>query len=322
MSAQRTRGWLSYLTAFGISTIPFVLYAGRLVQDSLSDVPEAYLVWIPLVSYFWIGWQLQRTPETERSYRVAPWFLGLVAAVGLLLGLTLGGMAPTRFNDSALLLWPVWTAMVMWVLYGLPTLAQIWRPLLYLYLVWPPIYIWIIDRLNPHLEAAAYHILNGFSHAVPWLHVLAAPGTYAVDYAGKPILVGVTAACSGSDSILALLVLFPVALLVFEMTWRRKLLMVAAGCGLAFIANILRIMVIFFVAHHWGPYWAFTIVHPLIGPLLFVVLVLLLLSYGGIKPAAASWGVRTVAARRAYMALGASAVFAVVLPLVLNPFGR
>ena len=282
--ASRANGWTRDVWGLVAATLPFLWFAGKLVRDSLSDVPEAYLVWVPLVAYFWIGWELRHRAlsDSSASARDGLPTMALVFAMGLILAGLLAGHEPGHFPSWPLLLWPTWLGLVVWVLYGPAAVRHLRGPLLYLYLVWAPLYIWIIHQINPALEHSAYRVFDAAARHTAWLtldpHYR---GAYLILHAGRWLAVSITAACSGSDSILALLVVFPVTLLIFDMSRLKKIVLILVGCVLAYVGNLLRIAAIFGAAHVWGRYWAFTIIHPLLGPLLFTALVLGLLFYGG-----------------------------------------
>jgi exosortase/archaeosortase family protein len=250
-----------------LSAVPFLKAASGLIRYSLSDVPEAYLVVIPVVAYFWTAMRLRRDPEPPRRGLADFWSALLVVGVGGVLALSLAGRFPGYANSPVLLLWPLWCGVTAAFIFGPGAFRHMLRPLLYLYLAWPPVFIAIINTINPGLQRAAFAILKGFGHMVWWMRTLA-PGRYAVNHGGAWITANVTQACSGSDSILALLAIFPVVLLLFQSSALRKLGLVVAGSFAAFVFNIGRIVFIFWVIHLWGPYWGFVVVHPLVGPVL------------------------------------------------------
>lgn len=314
--------WYGYVWLFVIASIPFVLDSGRLVQDSLFDVPEAYLVCIPIVTYLWISFLLRGSDERPKTLSISPIaILVVVALVGLLLVLLFQGRNVSRFNTSAFLIWPVWMGLVAWALYGRQALGRIVKPLLYLYLVWPPLFIALINSVNPTLRQTSYAILNRFAGMAHWVRG-AQPGMYFIQHHGHWIWANVTAACSGSDSVLALLVIFPVSLLVFDSSRLHKLLLIVVGCLLALVANNVRIMIIFAVIHFWGFYWGFKVVHPILGPILFLALLAALLSYGGLtvspKADIVSVSVQSPALIRIRWLLPLAIVLAASLLLVLG----
>lgn len=312
--------WTREVWGLVAATLPFLWFAGRLVRDSLSDVPEAYLVWVPLVAYFWIGWELRHRvlAKSPASVRDGLPTMAIVVAMGLILAVLLAGHEPGRFASWPLLLWPTWLGVVVWVLYGPTAVQHLRAPLLYLYLVWAPFYIWIIHQINPALEHSAYRAFDAAARYTPWLRPDSHyRGAYLILHAGRWLAVSITAACSGSDSILALLVVFPVTLLIFDMSRIQKMGLILVGCVLAYVGNLLRIAAIFGAAHAWGRYWAFAIIHPLLGPLLFTALVLGLLVYGGrrvhIRESLGELATVRVSEDRTWPLLGSAVVLATVL---------
>ena len=271
---------IGYLWAFFLASLPFLLSAWRLVKDSLLDVPEAYLICIPVVAFFWMGFQLHRYSQ-QRVRGPWHWPVVVLVACGLILQWSFGHGLETPFSTAFLIFWPLWAGIVMAALYGRQVIALLWAPLFYLYLAWPPLYIAIINAINPFLQHASYSILNSFAHYFSWIQP-GGVGSYGVHYGSRWIVTNVTAACSGSDSLLALLAIFPVALLVFDNSFKRKALIVAVGCVLAFIGNNLRIMAVLWAIHMWGPYWGLDVIHPLLGPVIFILLLVGLFTYGGL----------------------------------------
>jgi len=272
-------GRLNWVGVLGIVIVPFVFPAAYVVHYSLSDEPEAYLLFIPLVAFFWMGLLLNRHDlPVRRVSRVA-----LVASVAAGIILFVGLGIRHAFPHNVLLLWPAWTAVVVWAAYGIPYVTRLWAPLLYLYLVWPPIFLKVLAVIDPWLEKWSFAFFNRLTAIFSWLRQTARPGEYAMAHSGHWIVVGITDACSGSDSLMALMVLFPVALILFDASWVRKLGLVVIGTVLAFVENIVRIFLIFLAAHWWGTYWAFAVIHPLLGPVLFAALVLGLMLVGGLQ---------------------------------------
>lgn len=272
--------WTGYFWLCLLTAIPFFLESGRLVRDSLSDVPEAYLICIPVITLIWVGMMLHHGSISQTRIMAAPILVILIGAVTAVMGWLFWDQVVGAGSNRALLFWPIWLALVVWVLYGGRALPGVVKPVLYLFLGWPPLFVAIINRFNPFLERVAFFLLRIVSQWARWLKNVH-PGLYLVTHAGRSHLISVTAACSGSDGILALLVIFPVALFFFESSLVQKVLVIGVGCLLAFVANILRIIAIMATVRYLGWYWGFKIVHPLLGPVLFILLVGVLLSYRG-----------------------------------------
>lgn len=299
-----------------LSAIPFLKAASGLIRYSLSDVPEAYLVAIPAVAYFWMVIRLRRVAAEPLRRSQTFWAVAAVVGVGLVLWVSLGGRYSGLANTPILLLWPAWTAFVASVLFGPGILTVLWPSLLYLYLAWPPVYIAIINLINPSLERMAFLALNTWARQVNFVHSLGG-GHYAVHAPSHWLIANVTLACSGSDSVLALLAIFPVVLILFQSTVFRRGALVALGSVAAFMLNIGRIMVILWVVHRFGSYWGFDVVHPLLGPVVFVLLLVVLFSLSGtVNRQARNGGAKPHSRSRA--AMGLLVAGAAVLTAVLS----
>lgn len=284
------RAWLGlWLLA---SVVPFVAPAWRLAGMAMTDVPEAYLATIPVAAFAWAGWTLSNAslarPQARRR---------LDAPIALALGacLVLAGMqwlVPHGVGvGDALVLWPLWSAGVAVAFWGRGALRVLWAPLAYLVLAWPPPYLAVIAAIDPTLIRWGYMVLVHVARTTTWMHPLSAlPVRFGIQTPSGPLDVNVTAACSGSDSILALIVLFPVLLALFRGSIRRKVLLVLVGVIGAFVANLVRILTIVWVAHAVSVPLAFNVVHPILGPFLFAALVLAVLLGGGLTARAGATG--------------------------------
>lgn len=321
MKMDTSLQWKAYLWGLTILVIPFFLYAERLVTDSLKDVPEAYLIWIPILGFFWMYWRMQHRQSNSTQSRPGWVSLAVVLLAG---GLAFfgGDPASVSLKNLVLLLWPLWSLFSVWVLFGEEYVALVTLPALYLYLCWPPLFIRIINAMNPYLERWSYQALSWFSHGLSWIVTVSKmPVEFAVRDTHQWVAINVTASCSGSDSLLALLVLFPIVLIIFDISWWRKALIITLGCVVAFWANAVRIFIIFWVTHVAGVFWAFSVVHPLIGPVMFVLLVVVLLGYGGMRVTNQPTDTARIHPQRLPLALGIALGLAIVFVVIVSPFG-
>lgn len=261
------------LVVWGIyAVVPFFWSVLGLATYSLSDVPTAYLIWIPGIAIAWMVWRVKSGMETEghglpRGRLAAG--LG-VAGVVLLIGFTI---VPSS-RISGLLLWPGWMALLLWAFFGRGSVRRCIWPLCYLLLAWPPIVLTLIRLVTPGLEGISWAVLLGLANHVHWVHAISRhPMVFLLEAGGRWTRVNITTACSGTDSVLALWILFPVALSVFPSTVWRKAIVLAAGSLLAVVANNLRILAILVSARHFGIFFGFQVVHVVLGPLLFVLVV-------------------------------------------------
>lgn len=92
--------------------------------------------------------------------------------------------------------------------------------------------------------------------------------------------VGWTALEVGVESSGLLEVAIFVGLVAFYLGWhwRRKLLFIAAGVAITFVANIARVLVIVLILHYWGKDWLL-FAHTLVGKAVFFVLAIAIYWY-------------------------------------------
>ncbi len=264
------------------SAVPVLPFAQPLWAYALADTPYAYLVWIPAFAFFWAAWSLLRMePRTDDPELSAIMGVPLMVFTGLLF---LGGMTVWSGtfvgNSAGLLLWPLWALSLAWVLFGVRVTASLLRPLAYLTLGWPPFYATIVNLSNPVLENLAVHVSDGFARVVPWIQVAPGYGLYAILHQGRWIPVEISTVCSGSDSFLAMLILLPIILVLFEGTLPRKLILVAVAAVMAVAMNLARLLLLMMSAHWAGSRFTFGILHPVLGIVLFIAALVLLMLIG------------------------------------------
>ncbi|MFC0215191.1 archaeosortase/exosortase family protein [Paenibacillus chartarius] len=256
------------------STIPFIPYLLPLLQNTLGDTPLAYLTWIPVMAFFWAGWNMLRIPIVQRGEPVDGWIgLALLAATGVII-------VTFSNRDLALFLWPVWSAFMALAMFGRSAVPLVRMPMIYLLLVCPPIYLKIVETVSPPLERFTMGVLEAYRHSVDWLQLgVTADNGIGVRHGAGWVLVRMTTACSGADSILAIIILLPVMLVVFQSSLTRKAVIVVAGSVLAVLANTARIVVILTALHYFGIPFAMHVLHPILGAVLFFTTIALLLFY-------------------------------------------
>ncbi|QSO51136.1 exosortase/archaeosortase family protein [Alicyclobacillus curvatus] len=268
-----------------VSLVPMIPFTLPLFQLSLSDSPRAYLIWIPFLAIAWSAWNLTTKPLPTKAASQAEGagigvFISLIVFTALMLGKSL---LPNWFfhYDIGLLCWPIWSLGMFWLIFGMKASRRAVLPLLYMLLGWPPIYEGIIAIVNPVLAAAALKVMGFFGSVVSWMTIPQSEDVFDVATSQGIVHVSVTSACSGSDTILAVLVIFPIMLVLFQLTLRTKVLLVIVGCVLAFVFNLLRIIAIITALHYFGYHVAIDILHPVLGTALFILIIGLLLAYGG-----------------------------------------
>ncbi len=262
------------------AVLPFTPFAGILLQYSLADTPYAYLIWVPIFSFVWAAWILRRpgvyNDDSELNGIVAIPVM-VFCAVFLLHGFSQNWRYEFLGRQLGLLFWPIWALSVAWLMFGVGVTRWLWKPLSYLWLSWPPLYSGIVNITNPPLDNIANGSLRGLAHVASWIVPTSTIGTYNVVHAGVGTPIYVSSVCSGADSFIAMVTLAPIILVTFHGRVMKKVLVLLFGIALAILGNLLRLGLIVFALHVFGPVFALDILHPVLGILLFLGILWLLL---------------------------------------------
>lgn len=156
---------------------------------------------------------------------------------------------------------------------GWPALRAFWFPLLFLVFM-VPIPGVILDALTGPLKQSVSHVAESLLYAAG----------YPVARTGVVLSVGqyqllVADACSGLNSMFSLTALG--LLYLHLMKYRspvRNAILLASVLPIAFVANIVRVMILVLVTYHFGDAAGQGFVHGFAGMVLFVVALLLLFS--------------------------------------------
>lgn len=259
------------------STAPLIAYASPLWQNLLADTPIADLIWIPVLTLAWAMWLVKRVPLTRQDDRDLDLILG--AGLALLTGMALV-IGPERwpsffvFDHAGLLLWPLWLLAITWLFWGMKTTRSLIAPLLYLLLVWPPIFEGMANATQGVLVRWAVSVLTLVSHEVAWLKPRHAQifGTFAVAYHSTPVVVVVAQACSGADSLLSAAIVIPVIWFLLRGSWQSKAWLSSIALAGALVLNWIRLAIIVSCVHLLGPNLTFAYIHPVLGFVLFGLL--------------------------------------------------
>lgn len=210
----------------------------------------------------WLMWRQRRAPGCEAPARLGPlfwlgWGLGL-------LGYTLG-RSQEFIRIELLSLW--WLAVLaMWACRGWGGLRRTWFAWLFCLFAMPLPFSVVLALTAPLKEAVS---------AVATL-VLSAVG-YPVGRSGVVITVGqyqllVAEACAGLHS---MFILEAMGLLYSHLaqhaSWWRNGLLAALAVPVSFVANVVRVMVLVVVTHHFGDAAGQGFVHNFAGLVLFAV---------------------------------------------------
>ncbi len=160
-------------------------------------------------------------------------------------------------------------ACLLWFVWGVAALRRMAFPLAFLALAIP---LPIVDRATLPLSLWAGTLSAG---AARLLGVAVSVTGAAVSLPNTTLTIG--AACSGINSIIALLTLTSLAAYLLNGPWWGKTLLVAASVPLAMLGNILRITNLIVVARWWGVSAAFEFYHTYAGGIFFLLAMILLL---------------------------------------------
>ncbi len=263
------------------SAIPIIPYATPLWSGALADTPFAYLVWVPVFAFTWAGWTLRRALQYNDDAE-----LNSIVGIPMLLFcavLLVSGMTKWQYyfvGDSiGLLIWPFWSLGLAWLMFGVGVTRYLYRPMSYLVLTWPPLYTDIVNFTNPILLDFANRFVTALEKGFHWLDAGSVVGTYIIHYTSQSITVYVTSVCSGADSLLAVVILFPIILVSFKGSYLHKSLSLLLAIILALLANWLRLAILIFSIHWLGPNFSLGILHPVLGILLFMLMVAIVVKF-------------------------------------------
>ena len=308
-----------------------VAYAAPLWQNVLADTPMAYLIWIPVLAVAWgaVNLATMREPypdDRELNLLVGGGLLlmaGFVAAIG-------PDKWPVSFvyYHAGLLIWPVWALGLAWLIFGLGVTPRLIGPLIYLWLVWPPIFTPLVNATQSVLTGWSVRVLDAAARAVPWIKPSAPFGNFFVQHGSAFVGVVVAQACSGADSLLGAAILLPLFLTLYRGSWPRRLCVVGAAVAGALVANWIRLLMLVAALHWIGAPFTFGILHPVLGIVLFMLLALGLMGVAaalGLRPTglAPSPGLRIGGGLQLLAAAVLSAgVFVALLPVFSLPLGN
>lgn len=266
------------------SVVPVMPYAVGLVQQAAADTPYAYLIWIPIFGFCWAGLSLVRIGQYNDDAELnSISALALLAVVGALMVHGMYGDSAALFvgDNVGILLWPFWALGLSWLMFGVGTTKVLLRPLAYLFLAWTPLYTEVVNlTTNPLLSmsGASISFLTSF---ISWIRPMQSVAeTWLVNSPQGWYPVQLVTACSGSDSFLAMLILLPVVLVVFEGKLSMKLILTGIAALITVPMNILRLYLLLGSLHIFGGNFTFGILHPMLGALLFILAIIVLALIG------------------------------------------
>ena len=261
--------WLVALAGFSAMYLPIYWWA----FNTIWQTDEQAHGLIILVVVCWLFWQQSRA-MLAATPRPAPIPGGMAFAVGLLIYfvgralnisiLELGSQIPVLLG-------------VLLILGGWPVVRAAWFPLTYI--------VFMVPLPGPLVDALTGPLKN-------WISVIAEHALYAAGYPiardGVNLTVGqyellVADACSGLHSMVSLSAL---GLLFMYMRQRPSLrhnaIMLASILPIAFMANIVRVMLLILITYHFGDAAGQGFLHGAAGIVLLMVALAVLLLLDGV----------------------------------------
>jgi exosortase/archaeosortase family protein len=281
--ARRYRRWWP---AFGLVLAGLFAYHFTLLSlfDFLRlDTPLAYLPLLPLFTAWTVYGRVQRYKSSAAPIqdRQVDYLVGIpVMALAMLL-VTIGPAIWSTYYWSER---PDVISMALFIsggvilFYGFNWFWRLRGPLLFLFLMWPSLYLHLLsgvmqlftDVTNAALAKVVLKFPLGISPG-------GGPGLLSVSIRhAPPLLVSVGTACSGANSVIGFLVIGSALLVGAHGRRSLKLLWLLTGLLLAFALNIVRLVSILILAANGHPALALGGYHAVIGLALFGVAVVLM----------------------------------------------
>lgn len=278
MFVREARTSTSWLVVWAVLAIaPIAAYAQPLVRWAVSDNPLAYLVWVPLVAAVWAIDNLRRVApyrDDEELNALVGGTLALTVAFVLVAGPRLWPYAFTT-GYLAFLFLPAWALALGWLWFGVGATRVLIAPLAYLLLAWPPLLSAVANRVEGallRLDTSALAALVRLP--VAWLTLNPHTDVVRVVHGAGVVSLSLGAACSGVDGVLAVAIILPFVLGRAVVRWPAMAALVVTTAGASLLLNLVRMAALVTSLHVWGAGFAMGVVHPVLGPALFVLLAL------------------------------------------------
>ncbi|MEP6697439.1 MAG: archaeosortase/exosortase family protein [Pseudonocardiales bacterium] len=276
---------LPVIAVCGLTMLAFHYSMTTLVGALSLDTPLAYVGLVPFVALA-IAIPRWRGQHSEPSIHDRQ--LDFIVGIPLLLAALI---LPVMLNDRLqatfwtlrvdLLALPLFVAGTLALTYGVRAAWRVRLPLLFLLLCWPVPFIALLARTQPPVTAATTAVV---ARVVQPLHIAALVDTAGdslfrvIGPDGKPFEVSLASACSGLNGTVGFLLVGAGLACVARGGRLPKALWLVAGLVLAWLLNIVRIMAILIVGQHYGSDVAINFLHPVLGLVLFAVVVLVMMA--------------------------------------------
>jgi exosortase/archaeosortase family protein len=275
------RPWVRPAVALTLIVVAYHTSLTTLFESMRLDTPLAHLALVPLIALGLAAVHRRADAGPPIHDRQLDWIVGIaLAGTAAAANVVLPARLSTQFWEWRidLLTLPVFTAGVVALLFGVRTLWRHRVAVLFLFLAWPYPYSRLLDRWLGSFTQGTVWALNEALLRLPIAtQVTESSSLFQVTGPNKaPIQMSIASACSGANGLVGFLLVAGAFVLVVEGSRMRKTTWLLSGALLVWLLNILRILIIFWAAKHWGESVAIDGFHPYMGLVVFNIGVLIM----------------------------------------------
>ncbi len=260
--------------------IAFHFSLETLASGLSAQTPLGFLALVPVIALLVGASSFVTNPRLRPIHdRQLDWIVGaglLAAAATIELLLPSAYSADFWLSRLDLLGLPFFVAGLIALLYGVRRLWALRWAVLFLFLAWPVPYETFLAGVIGAATDISLSAVDAISKVVP----IAQPegeGTFLVTHAGSSFAVTVGSACSGINSLVGFLLIGSAWNAVLRGSAIRRLAWLGAGFVVVGALNIVRIELILIAGTLLGAPFAFDVLHPVAGLIVFAVGALLML---------------------------------------------
>ena len=278
--ARTTVDWPSLARptlAIALVALAYRTSLATLFEAMRLDTPLAHLAMVPFVSIGLAVAVRNNSAGPEIDDRQVDWIIGAsLCTVALVINLVLPNQLSTDFWTWRidLLTLPLFVAGIVTLLFGVRRLWKYRLAVLFLYLAWPYPYTLMLDRwLGEFTQTTIWALVRVLQHIHVAAPLAGSDSVFQVPHNGTSVQLNVASACSGANGMVGFLLVAAAFMLVVRGARWRKAAWLVLGATLVWVLNVVRILVIFWIANRWGEKIAIDGFHPYIGLVVFNIAV-------------------------------------------------
>jgi exosortase/archaeosortase family protein len=240
------------------------------------QTPLAYLALVPVMALGLAAVKLRIEPKSlpihdrQLDWIVGLGLLGIVAAVLILLPDPTSSTFWIQRVD--LLTLPLFVAGIVALLFGVRRVWALKVPIAFLLLAWPVPYSLFLSGAAGQFTESTAHLVAAITRVFPVARPAPADDTlFFVGSGAHAFSISIGSACAGMNSFVGYLLIGTALLYIVRGPAVRRILWLAAGLGLIFGLNVVRIIAILTLGSSLGQAAALDVLHPIAGLLVFNV---------------------------------------------------